>query len=244
MVDKRITDLAEYTGDLELDDYFEYVDTSDTTDNAAGSSRKIRNGRVGLYGKTVVPAPTGVKAPTMPGVVSSGAASQAVISTNVDFANVCPIVMHRKLLLTEVSIVVTTAGGGGTVVRVGLYAANEAFVAGSRIVDWGTLAATSTGRKALAISTSVDVGNYLVVTAINSTSAQLVQQRVNAMTLAGTFVGVGFVGSSTVGVSYYASYNGNAAVNGLPATLGTVSTPSNTTSTGYLCPVFFDWTPQ
>ena len=41
MADKRITDLTEFSGTVASDDWFEMVDKSDTTDNAAGSSFKV-----------------------------------------------------------------------------------------------------------------------------------------------------------------------------------------------------------
>jgi len=52
MADQRITDLTEYTGTVADDDWFEMVDKSDTTDNAAGSSFKVAKSKIAGTGSS------------------------------------------------------------------------------------------------------------------------------------------------------------------------------------------------
>jgi hypothetical protein len=238
MTDKRITDLPEYTGDLDPNDFFEYIDVSDTTDNAAGSSRKIKSGRVGLTFKMVVPAPTGVVAPTLPGVCLTAGSATAAVTSSTSLIGLSPIVLHRRITITEAVVVLTTSSGS-SVVRIGLYSATGAFVPGSLLVDWGTVSSASTGRKTLAVSTTVEPGNYLVAVAANAT-VQAIHQRVHALTLAGVFLRPDFTTASTMWPSTY-TVTATSPANGLPSTLEAVSTTSSG-SPGYLCPVFFSWT--
>lgn len=52
MADLRITDLTEYTGTVAAGDFFEMVDVSDATDNAAGSTFKVPFSKLGGGGSS------------------------------------------------------------------------------------------------------------------------------------------------------------------------------------------------
>lgn len=84
-----------------------------------------------------------------------------VINTTVpilDEMRGAPIFVPRTVNIDEIRLDVTVAGGAGSVLRFGLYNALPTLFPGTLIVDFGTVAATSVGQKAIAISRSVPAG--------------------------------------------------------------------------------------
>lgn len=74
-----------------------------------------------------------------------------------------PMIFEESVTIDAVGVDVTTAGGAGAVVRLGLYADDDGWP-GSRLVDFGTVASTSTGIRTIAVSQTIDAGVYWVAT--------------------------------------------------------------------------------
>jgi len=238
MTDKRISDLPEYTGDLDPNDLFEYIDTSDTTDHASGSSRKIKSGRVGFTARAVVPALAGVRGPTIPGTVHTGALSGTLLYTDGIFLG--PLTLHRKITVLSATVVVTGASASSSM-RMGIYYASASFVPGTLVYDWGTVSTTTTGRKTATTSSVLEPGNYYLAAVGSTSSLSVVLQRVQPLTLAGTLLRPDFTSNSNMGVDKLVVTHPGATAGGLPSSLGAFAAVSASSSAGIATPVFLDW---
>jgi len=117
--DKRITDLTAQTDAISASDLIPGVDVSDTTDNAAGSSKKITWTQVGTYLANLFQGKD-----TDLDDLADGSLSGSKVGTGIDGSNITSgtvaaarideAIARDSELVTPLATVRTTAGGGST----------------------------------------------------------------------------------------------------------------------------------
>lgn len=81
------------------------------------------------------------------------------------------IVAGRACTINEIGVEVATLGSAGALVRLGLYSLAPATGVLTRLVDGGTVSATTTGYKSVAVSQAVAKGDQLVAVAVQQGAA-------------------------------------------------------------------------
>lgn len=96
--------------------------------------------------------------------------ASADLTVTADRAYAIPLRVDRSATITGVAVHVGTAGTGSTVVRMGLYFDTGSNGPGTRIADWGTVAAITTGAKVISSLSQGIVGGtqYWLVVAVQT----------------------------------------------------------------------------
>ncbi|NMR28124.1 hypothetical protein [Crystallibacter degradans] len=81
------------------------------------------------------------------------------------------LVVGRSCTLNSISPEVTTAGGAGAVLRLGIYRLNYETGVSTLLLDAGTVDASTTGVKTLAINSAVKAGDQLLLAAASQGAA-------------------------------------------------------------------------
>ena len=103
---------------------------------------------------------------SLPGVHGIRAVQTIVVTA--DQVRYHPHVVEYPLQIDQLIIEVTSAGAGSTTARLGLYHADNEFQPTALVVDAGTVAVDSTGKKAITLGTVELLSPGRYVTAFNS----------------------------------------------------------------------------
>jgi hypothetical protein len=215
MADLRIPDLTEYTGLIAYDDVFEMVDTSDTTDDASGSSFRVEAQRIGLVLPNSTPEVDGTVSPTILGAIVTAGALTLGLGT--DRIHIAPLTVVRPVTITSATVIVTS-GVGSSTIRIGIYSATADFVVNSLVADFGTVDSSTTGRKTIgSLSQVLPVGHYFTAVCSNSTPS-VVTDRCTPITQCGSMQGPTVTGISQYISSLYRLET--SAASALPSSFG------------------------
>ncbi len=244
MADSGLTGLTELTTDPAADDWFYVVDKSDTTDDPAGSSRKIpANRALGiLTQQNGGLSPSGTKGYAQLGGYSAGFGGSHVPGPGTVFSGGI-IVVFRDITITDACLIVETAQANSNV-RLGIYNANQSTGKATTLVsDLGLVDTSVLGRREITgLSVALTPGLYWTVYCTEDSSRPGLRH--------GPIVPYPFAGDTGTGISQflvnqYRSDSGiNQEVNGFDSdiTAWSWATASSSSSPGHETRIYFKWT--
>jgi hypothetical protein len=239
VADAKLTALTELTAEPADDDWLYLVDKSDTTDDAAGSSRKLLVERVRGNGGRHWPLDLGTNDAWYLGQIM-GANSASFGALTAERVQLCPFVVNRTLTVTGVYVELQATGG--TIARLGIYRANVAtpHQPDALVDDHGTVATNGSTGPLSITGLSVVLTPDLYYAAIVSDGTPSFRYNYT--------LPAGFVGSPSVDANawpsdfYYASGTPSSALSS-DISAETFTVTFNTGSTaGWISRLKYKWT--
>jgi len=234
----KITDSSEYNAIIQDADWMEIQRASN------GASYKVSpNKKVGLRaGVQMIDPTSSVGVFSLPGVLTNDIHTTFSIAS-VSYVYLTRFVVHSSITITDALLVVTTLKAA-SVVRLGVYSADEYWNTVDLIADLGTVDSTTTGRKVLTgLSLVLNPGPYFTACASSVAAVICTSQAVSPFTMTGASSPASVSSANVYAAHHRSGTLTTPALSGLPlgsgvgAVTGTIGP-----SVGEDSPVFFRWT--
>lgn len=147
-----------------------------------------------------------------------GGAWNSAFAPAVGTLYVVPFWVGNSTTYNEIKTAVGTAGAAGAVTRLGIYNVASSGLPGTLVVDAGTIDCTTTGDKALTISTALNPGVYFIVQVCNDAAVRW--RALGSSPQPNPLTWFGNTGPIEMNVRYL-TFTGYTATSALPATATT-----------------------